>query len=172
MVASPAQNIERQTSGGHSTTTTRRSTQRPSHAGRSSSTTKQRRRGMIVARASDIPCAKRQPKPNTPMMTHPAMYVIFPPKRSARRPRKRKAWRVSRACEWPIRMSEGQLTFKIIASVADEVLEHRPRGVHLRAAVLLLRERILGLRRVGAFRRSCRHRGANVWTTETLSWAL
>ena len=45
---------------------------------------------MIVARASDIPCANPQPKPNTPMMTHSAMNVIFRPKRSAIRPRKRK----------------------------------------------------------------------------------
>ena len=38
--------------------------------------------------AAYIPCAKPQPRPKTPMTTHPAMNVIFRPKRSARRPRK------------------------------------------------------------------------------------
>ena len=69
-------------------------------------------------------------------------------------------------------MSEGQLTFKIIASVTDEVLEHRPRWMRLHAADLLFREGELMLwRRLGlrAFGRSCGHRGANEWTTK--SWA-
>ena len=62
---------------------------------------------------------------------------------------------VSRACEWPIKMSEGQLTFEMIASVTDEVLEHRPRWMRLHTADLLFREgelmfwRGLGLRAFG-----------------------